>query len=162
MLIRKWIIAGTIVLLAALVCSGCLWVKTPPISRPAAPAVLVDYHRTGGIAGVDDRLVIFDNGAGIVSGKTRNTEILLNQSDLIHITSLFDEAQFSLLEGNYTSRHGGADFIQYSISYHGKTVKSEDSATPPSLQSVIDGLNTIMNRGLNAEQVNLPSARINP
>lgn len=67
-----------------------------------------------------------------------------------------------MLEGNYTSRHGGADFIQYSISYHGKTVKSEDSATPPSLQMVIDQLNQIMSRGLNADQANLPSTRINP
>jgi len=162
MVIRKWIIAGSIVLLVALVCSGCLWVKTPPVSRPVPPAVLVDYHRTGGFAGFDDRLVLFDNGVGVVSSKTRNTEITLNQSDLDHIATTFDEARFSMLEGNYTSRHGGADFIQYSISYHGKTVKSEDSATPPSLQMVIDQLNQIMSRGLNADQANLPSTRINP
>lgn len=160
MLIRKWIIAGSIILLAALVCCGCLGVKTPPMSRPAAPAVLVDYHRTGGIAGFDDRLVLFDNGAGVVSSKTKNTELMLNQSDLDHITTLFREAQFSMLDGNYSSRYNGADYIQYSVSYHGKTVKSEDSATPPSLQLVIDELNQIMSRRLSGEQVSLPLTRI--
>ncbi|MFA4877471.1 MAG: hypothetical protein WC586_08660 [Methanoregula sp.] len=130
--------------------------KTPPVTPSAAPAVLVDYQRTGGIAGFDDRMVLFDNGEGVVSSKTRNTVIALNQSDLDHISAVFKEAQFSMLEGNYTSRRGGTDFIQYRISYHGKTVKSEDSATPPSLQLVIDEMNLVMSRGYNAEPVNLP------
>ncbi|WP_321504835.1 hypothetical protein [uncultured Methanoregula sp.] len=159
--IRKWIIAGSIVLLAVLVCSGCLGVKTSPVTETAAPAVLVDYQRTGGTAGLDDRLVLFDNGEGIVSSKTKNTIIMLNQSDLDHISAVFGETQFSMLEGNYTSRRGGADFIQYRISYHGKIVKTEDSATPPSLQLVIDELNRILSRGLSTDPVSLPLTRIN-
>jgi len=146
MLIRKWVIILSVVLLIALVFSGCLWVKTPAVSQTAPPSVFVDYHRTGGIAGLGDRLVLFDNGAGIISGRTRNTEITLNQTDLDRISTLFDRAQFSILEGNYTSRHSGADLIQYSISYHGKTVKTEDSATPPALQPVIDELNRIVSQ----------------
>jgi hypothetical protein len=146
MFIRKWTIIFSLVLVAALVSSGCLWAKTPPVSETAPPAVFVDYHRTGGIAGLDDRLVLFDNGVGVVSSKTKNTEITLNRTDLDRISALFDQAQFSMLLGNYTSRRGGADFIQYSISYHGKTVKTEDSATPPALQPVIDELNRIVSQ----------------
>nr|WP_320162676.1 protealysin inhibitor emfourin [uncultured Methanoregula sp.] len=153
MLIRKWVIICSVVLLIALVFSGCLWVKTPVVSQTAPPSIFVDYHRTGGIAGLGDRLVLFDNGAGIISGRTRNTEITLNQTDLDRISTLFDQAQFSMLEGNYTSRHGSADLIQYSISYHGKTVKTEDSATPPALQPVIDELNRIVSQSERASLI---------
>ncbi|WP_372960869.1 hypothetical protein [Methanoregula sp.] len=144
MFIRKRMILFSLVLFAVLVSSGCLWEKTPAEVQAPPPEVFVDYHRTGGIAGFDERLVIFDNGAGIVSGKTKNTEITLNQTDLDRITALFDESRFSLLEGNYTSRRGSADLIQYRITYHGKTVKTEDSATPPALQPVINELNRIV------------------
>jgi hypothetical protein len=135
-----------IVLLAVVALSGCLGVKTPPLSRPTPPAVFVDYHRTGGIAGLDDRIVIFDNGVAVISQKTASTEITLNQSDLIRITRIFEKAQFSMLEGNYSARQGAADFFRYTISYHGKTVIAEDSATPPSLQPIIDEMNRIIKR----------------
>ena len=67
------------------------------------PAILVDYHRVGGIAGFDDRLVIFDNGAAVISSGPVNREIKLNQTDIDRITSVFTAAQFSQLEGNYTA-----------------------------------------------------------
>jgi hypothetical protein len=142
-----------IVLLAAVALSGCLGVKTPPISRPAPPEVFVDYHRTGGIAGLDDRIVIFDNGVAVISQKTASTEITLNQSDLKRITGIFEKAQFSMLEGNYSARQGAADFFRYTISYHGKTVIAEDSATPPSLQPLIDEMNRIIKSETGSEPV---------
>ena len=49
-----------------------------------------------------------------------------------------------MLEGNYSARHGSADLIKYTISYHGKTVTTEDTAIPPALQSVIDELNRVL------------------
>jgi hypothetical protein len=124
--------------------SGCLGSRTPPVSRPAVPAVLVDYFRTGGIAGIQDRLVIFDNGVAIVSSRTETHEIELNQTDIDRIIQLFDQGRFSTLEGNYSGRHGGADLIKYTITYHNKTVSAEDTAIPPSIQPVIDELNRII------------------
>ena len=121
--------------------------KTPPVSRTTPPAILVDYHRTGGVAGLDERLVIFDNGVAVFSGKDVNKEIPVNQTELEIIGRLFDKAQFSMLESNYTSRRSRADFMQYTISYHGKTVNTEDSAVPPALQPVIDELNRIVSTG---------------
>jgi len=141
---RKIITVCVILLFSAGVLSGCLGVKSPPVSRPTPPAIFVDYHRTGGIAGLDDRLVIFDNGVAVISSKTISREIALNQTDLDRITGIFTEAQFSMLSGNYTARRGGADYIKYTISYHSKTVVTEDSAIPPSLQPVINELNRIL------------------
>ncbi len=124
--------------------SGCLGSRTPPVSRPQVPAVLVDYYRAGGIAGLQDRLVIFDNGVAIVSSRTANEEIELNQTEITGIIQLFEQGHFSELEGSYSGRHGSADLIKYTITYNNKTVSAEDTAIPPSIQPVIDELNRII------------------
>ena len=142
--IRKYLVVCVLFLIAAVMISGCLGSRTPPVSRPPVPSVLVDYYRTGGIAGLQDRLVIFDNGVAIVSSRTVNQEIELNQSDITRIIQLFDQGRFSALEGNYSGRHGSADLIKYTITYNNKTVSAEDTAIPPSIQPVIDELNGII------------------
>ncbi|MCX6686492.1 MAG: hypothetical protein NTV10_07665 [Methanoregula sp.] len=142
---RRWVAACSIaILITALACTGCIGAKTPPVSKPPAPAVFVDYYRTGGIAGLDDRLVIFDNGAAVVSTKTTNREIVLNATDIARISDLFTQAQFPILSENYPARRSGADLTRYSITYHQKTVTTEDSAIPPLLQPVIDEMNRIV------------------
>jgi hypothetical protein len=142
--IGKWWVICVLFLITAVMVSGCLGSRTPPVSRPQVPAVLVDYYRTGGIAGIQERLVIFDNGVAIVSSKTENHEIGLNQTDIDRITQLFDQGRFSTLEGNYSGRHGSADLIKYTIIYHNKTVSVEDTVIPPSIQPIIDELNRII------------------
>jgi len=133
-----------VLIIALVVVSGCLGSKTPPVSRPKAPAVLVDYYRTGGLAGFDDRLVIFDNGVAVVSSKTVNQEIEISKTDIDRIITLFNQSQFPMLEGSYSARPGSTDLIKYTISYHSKTVNAEDSVVPPALQPVIDELNRIL------------------
>jgi len=141
-----------VLILALVVVCGCLGSKTPPVSRPHAPSVLVDYYRTGGIAGLDDRLVIFDNGVVVVSSKTVNQEIEINKTDIERIVTLFNQSQFPMLEGNYSARPGTADLITYTISYHNKTVNTEDTVIPPSLQPVIDELNRILTLAASMKQ----------
>jgi hypothetical protein len=141
---KKWLVVFGLFIVALIMVSGCLGSKTPPVSRPPAPAVLVDYYRTGGFAGFNDRLVVFDNGVAVISGKKVNYEIDLNRSDLDRISQVFNASQFSMLEGNYSARHGSVDLIQYTVSYHGKTITAEDTAIPPSLQSIIDELNRVL------------------
>jgi len=148
------------VLLAAVAISGCLGDRMPSISTPTPPAVFVDYQRTGGIAGVDDRLVIFDNGLAVLSRKTVSTEIALNKSELERVAGIFNEAQFSMLQGNYSARRGTADYFRYMISYHGKTVIAEDSAIPPPLQTVIDEMNRIINKADSSKRIDRPFANL--
>jgi len=140
-------IGGATLVALLVLCSaaaGCIGVKTPPVSRPAAPAVFLDYHRTGGIAGFDDRLVVFDTGAAIVSTKTVNTEIVLNTSEKEAIADLFAKAQFPQLQENYPARFTGADLLHYSISYQSKTISLDEAAYPSSVQPVIDELDRII------------------
>ncbi len=147
-------------LLAAVAISGCLGDRMPSISSPTPPAVFVDYQRTGGIASLDDRLVIFDNGLAVLSRKTVSTEFALNKSELERITGIFNDAQFSMLGGNYSARRGAADYFRYTISYHGKTVNAEDSAIPPSLQTVIDEMNRIINKADSSKRIDRPFANL--
>ena len=140
--------------------SGCLGTKTPAVSHSTPPAIFADYQRTGGIAGIDERIVIFDNGLAVISKKTTSTEIMLNQSDLDRITGIFNEAQFTMLMGNYTARRGSADYFRYTISYHSKTVIAEDSAVPPSLQPVISEMNRMISLADSGEPVDRPFANI--
>jgi hypothetical protein len=120
----------------------------------------VDYSRAGGIAGIQDRLVIFDNGVAVVSGRTVNHEIELNRTDIDRIILIFDQGHFSMLEGNYSGRPGSADLIKYTISYRNKTVSAEDTAIPPALQPVIDELNRVISMSATRAGAAQPSKNI--
>jgi len=138
-----WIIPCCLLILI-LAGAGCLGTRIPEPASQTPPAVLVDYHRTGGIAGINDRLVIFDNGVAVISGRSGNTEMLLNQSDLALLSVLFNQSGYSQLQTQYSAPRGSSDRITYSISYHGKTVTTDDSTVPPSLLPVIADLNHIL------------------
>ena len=144
----------------AVLLSGCFGVRTSPQSDTAPPSVFVDYQRTGGIAGFNDRLVIFDNGVTLISSRAVNTEGHLNQTDLERIGNRFSESKFSSMDGNYTSRRGGADLMQYTISFGGKTVHTEDTAIPPALQPIIEEMNRILDLEMANGQTVSPFSRL--
>ncbi|MDD1681460.1 MAG: hypothetical protein LUQ35_07605 [Methanoregula sp.] len=157
---RTWAGICAVLVVTAAVLTGCLGTKTLPVPDPAEPTLFVDYQRSGGIAGMNDRLVIFDNGVALVSSRSTSREIQLNKSDLEQVSKVFTTARFMELEGNYTSLRGGADFMQYSIRYRGKTVNTEDTAIPPALEPVIEDLNNILSTGLSSGQGDLSLPRI--
>ena len=152
---RRWAGICAVLVVTAVVLTGCLGTKTLPVPNPAEPTLFVDYQRTGGIAGVNDRLVIFDNGVALVQSRTTSREIRLNKSDLERVSTIVDKAQFAMFEGNYTSPRGGADLMQYSINYRGSTVNTEDTAVPPALEPVIEEMNRILDAGLKSGQADL-------
>lgn len=147
MVIRSWIAAFVLCLLAMGLFAGCLGETAPTTASTAPPGVVLSYHRTGGIAGVDDRLVVFDNGRAVLSTRTASHEFPVGSVELARIVRLFESADFMTLQGNYTSRHTGADLMRYSVTYFNKTVITEDSVVPDSLQPVITELNTIISTG---------------
>ena len=115
---RTWAGIWVVLVVTALVLTGCLGIKTLPVSHPAAPTLFVDYQRTGGIAGVNDRLVIFDNGVTLVSSRTTSREILLNQSDLEQISTVFDSSTVpdARRELHLPPRGSGLHAVQYQLS----------------------------------------------
>jgi len=130
---------------------GCLGEKAPATASTAPPGVVLNYHRTGGTAGVDERLVVFDNGMAVLSTQASSHNIQLSSEELVRIVRLFESAEFSSLVGNYTSRHTGSDLMKYRITYFNRTVVVDDSTAPASLQPVITELNTILGTGRTAD-----------
>jgi hypothetical protein len=113
-------------------------------SGEAPPALLVDYQRTGGFAGVDDHLLLFDNGAGLISTRLVTREFQLNGTEIHRLDQILQTAGFDSLQDSYTSATSGADFMTYRITYGNRTVVTEDTVIPFTLQPVIRELNAII------------------
>ncbi|PKG32141.1 hypothetical protein [Methanoregula sp.] len=142
--IRKGFVPLFIIIVVVLAGTGCLGREAPASPDKAPPALLIDYHRTGGFAGVDDHLLLFDNGAGLISTRSITREFQLNNSELQRLDLIFRQAGFASLEDAYTSPRGGDDFMAYRITFGNKTVVTEDTVVPFTLQSVIRELNAII------------------
>lgn len=139
--------AGLSLILAILLCcasAGCIGGRAPAASQEPAPVILVDYSRSGGEEGVDDRLVIFDNGAAIVVTRNVSRSITLNATEIERISAVFDQAKFTELQENYPSHRGGKGLFQYSISFRGKTVTLEESSYPAGIDPILGELNQIV------------------
>jgi len=144
MRIKLMQIVPLFLIVLVLVGAGCLGTRVLPVNKTEPPSIVVDYHRSGGTAGLNDRLVIFDNGVAAISGRSTSTEISLNATDIALISVLFNESQFSQLQTNYPAPHESTDLMTYTISYQGKTVTAEDTDVPPSLGMIIEELNRIL------------------
>ncbi|MFA5212674.1 MAG: hypothetical protein WC406_05035, partial [Methanoregula sp.] len=106
--------------------------------------IFVDNQRTDVTAGQNAHLVIFDNGAAVISTRTASTEFSLNRTDLDRIIALFALAQYPALSTNYPASRPGADLTNYSISYQNMTITLQETAIPPVIQPVLDELNRIV------------------
>jgi len=158
---KTWPVACVLVILAAITVSGCISTKTPEATGSQPPAVFVEYHRTSGITGVNDHLVIFDNGVAVVSTRTASTEFGMNLSDMDRISTLLSQAQFSQLQTDYPAPRPAPGLMNYSISYRRKTVTLQDTDIPPMVQPVIDELNRII-ASVTSQNTALPAVGMNP
>ena len=108
---------------------------------------LIKMHITGGFAGLNQKMVVRQDGAIEFSdnfpyGHSRSD--VLSQAELNDLNEAFLNNRFLVLDDNYLTPNV-ADFIYYEISYQSsdvhKTVFADYSAAPPSLRKVIDVLN---------------------
>jgi hypothetical protein len=93
---------------------------------------LVTYTRTGGVAGLDERLRINpDETATLSYGEPVNTErkFELTGSQLDEIRSLLDQADFDSMPAS-PAPTGCADCFVYTVEYGGDTVTYDDATEP--------------------------------
>jgi len=136
-------VISLVLLILILAGAGCLGTRVAQANTTAPPAVLVDYHRTGGVSGMNDRLVIFTNGVAAISQGSATSELSLNDTDIAFLSVLFNESDFSQLQANYPASQQSPGHIIYTVTYMGKTVTAQDTDIPPSLETIIDNLNRI-------------------
>ena len=110
--------------------------------------MLVNYQRSGGFAGFNDRLMINDDGHCTLQRENSEWEFNLPPDDLQHLCQLFQEADFFNLNSQYLPDDTGADFFEYTITYRisnkEHTVSTRDGAVPAALVPVLSELNRIV------------------
>jgi hypothetical protein len=94
---------------------------------------LVNYTRTGGVGGVDERLRIDPDGSATLSyGEPANTQNTFDLTDeeLDRVRNLLDGADFDPTSAG-PKQTGCADCFIYTIEYGGHTVTYDDASQPP-------------------------------
>jgi hypothetical protein len=145
--------ARCFILMSLIAASGCVsksatrTIVTPkPKSDSAAPVATTQpilYHRTGGIAGTDDRLVIWPDGFVQTEGKLFRDAALKLPGERVHQLELLF-AQWSSLKGEYLTNNI-ADAYTITIHYGDKAVTASDIAPelPQSFRDVFTALEAV-------------------
>lgn len=134
-----------ILLLAALVLAGgCTDVRPEGSDSAPPPEILVDYTRTGGIAGFSDHLVVFENGQAVYDTHSGSGLIMLDEPTLWELCDLLEEADFPNLSTEYPAKTAGADYFTYLIIYRNTAVMTETTGIPPDLDPLITSLDSIL------------------
>jgi hypothetical protein len=126
--------------------------SVPLAARPTAHAapdpdagILVTFMRSGGFAGVEDRLRIQRDGAARVQregGEARDFQV--PEAEVAQLEAELDAADFPHLRSSYRNDPAIADGFVYQVTYEGRTVRCEQDAGPPALERVIDHLERVL------------------
>jgi hypothetical protein len=112
--------------------------------------ILVDYKRTGGIAGFNDHLTVYENGVTVVTTKNTENSYTLSSDEIKDIIDLFESSGFNSVNQQDLPmfKVSGNDFFMYSIEFRGHTLESIEYAFPDSLSPVIERLNNLVLQGM--------------
>ena len=124
--------------LLALCVIGC----TGTASQVSSP--LIEYHRSGGIRGTDDRLVIRDDGTATLNRNGRASDTTVASDVMDRLRRALRQSQFGSLRSEYDTPPGGADMYNYTIKHNGHTVRAKDASLPEALHPVISILDRIL------------------
>lgn len=113
-------------------------------TRAASSGARIEYRRSGGFAGLDDHLVIQEDGKAILTRKTGRSGFVVDDATMTRLRVLFDQAEFSKLRREHLPRRKGSDLFEYVITHKGHTVRTMDTAVPESLQPILEVLNQIV------------------
>jgi hypothetical protein len=142
MFMKDWILLTIVVAALTGWLIGC--------AKASSSETLIEYRRSGGFTGLDDRLVIKENGEVTLTRKLERSEFTLDSDTINRLQALFEEAEFSQLRNEYLPSRQGSDLFEYVVTYKGHTVRMMDGAVPPSLQPILEALNQIVESQANS------------
>ncbi|RME11383.1 MAG: hypothetical protein D6816_02170 [Bacteroidetes bacterium] len=106
-----------------------------------SPEPLAKYSRSGGIANLDDSLVVYQDGRTVITRRGKACELTLSESELQQLETALAAANLNALDGQYRPNGPGADLMTYAVTYDGRTVSAADTAVPDSLWPVLELFN---------------------
>jgi len=111
--------------------------------------VLVEYRRTGGIAGLDDHLIVRTTGEATLERKGGVREIFTVDEDVVaRLQQTVEDNGFFELKSEYRPAQVIPDALTYRITFQAEgrrhTVETTDGAIPVRLAPVIEELNQII------------------
>jgi hypothetical protein len=123
--------------LAATIAVGGATMHVATASEPRATALqaLVDFQRTGGIAGVNDHLVVQPDGRVSKESAGKECTGQLEPAQLATLREDLNRAGISQLPSS--ERPPAADVFEYEITHNGSTVRTFDTVVPEQLKPVL-------------------------
>ncbi len=119
--------------------------STAPTPAPASqPPSAIEYTRTGGLIGLNDRLTIDTKGHAVLSRRNVKSEFDVSDANLKQLYDAFQAARFAAIPENSMPIGVIADAFNYTLTYQGHTVKTADTAVPKSLEALLALLNRIV------------------
>jgi hypothetical protein len=116
--------------------------SAPTLSAGVLPDdVLLIYHRSGGIAGIDETLTVYQGGQTIIDERGKETSsIFVDHAVIQPLRRIFEAEEFAELGSDYTTQ--GADLITYTITARDKngnvkTIVLTDGAALPDYLAVL-------------------------
>ena len=99
---------------------------------------LVDYHRSGGFAGLEDSLTVSRSGVGVHTSHGWARRVFrVSPAALADLERALEAADFRSLDPSYLPTTPVADGFDYTITHLGATVVTADGAVPAPLEPVI-------------------------
>ena len=103
--------------------------QSEPLVSPTRTLVSMEW--TGGIAGVDDYLVVGTDGFGRVDREAGSTYFRLPARKVRKLRRALHAVRFARLAPYYRASPPVADGFQYAVLYKGHYVRADDGARPP-------------------------------
>ncbi|OFV87614.1 MAG: hypothetical protein A3J75_07305 [Acidobacteria bacterium RBG_16_68_9] len=107
---------------------------------------MIEYRRSGGIAGREDRLVVLSDGTVHLSRRGAVADYHIGADTLKQLRALLQRIDFRRMREEYLPPRRGADLIEYEVVYQDRRIRTMDTAVPPELQPLIQLLSGLANR----------------
>ena len=110
-------------------------------AQPGAARPLISYHKSGGIAGVDETLTVYTNGTVEIHNKSSSTKVQADPGDLQALEKLLSSPEFAALQ--LPVQPPAADQFVYELTVPGRPkplVIADSADNPPVVRQLIDTL----------------------
>lgn len=114
------------------------------MSTQATP--LIEYRRSGGIAGREDRVVVLTDGTLQLSRRGAVSDSKVGEDTLSQLRDLIHRIDFRGMRDEYLPARQGADLFTYEVIYQERHIRTMDTAVPPELQPLIQLLGGLASR----------------